>query len=63
MTLNIFWQFWYVVELFDSFNTMIHNNTDLSTVKEFQYLKDCVIEDAEIIIAPLLTTSENYKVA
>ena len=48
---------------YDSFNSMIHNDSDLPTIQKFHYLKGCVTGDAANIISSLATTTENYQVA
>ncbi len=50
-------------EFWDSFSTSIHNNTQLSIIDKFLYLKGLIRGDAEKVIAGFSLTEMHYKQA
>ena len=51
------------LSFFVSFNSMIHNDLDLTTIQKFHYLKSRLTGNAANILPSLGTTTENCKVA
>ncbi|XP_055841308.1 uncharacterized protein LOC129908667 [Episyrphus balteatus] len=47
----------------DMFNSLIHNNKDLTNIERFQYLRSCIHGDAARVIESLECTSQNYEIA
>lgn len=45
----------------DMFNSLIHNNTQLSNVQKLHYLKSSLSGEAAALIHPLQTTDNNYE--
>ncbi|XP_055906004.1 uncharacterized protein LOC129941403 [Eupeodes corollae] len=47
----------------DMFNSLIHNNKELTNIEKFQYLRSCIHGDAARVIESLECTSQNYETA
>ncbi|GFV03131.1 uncharacterized protein TNCV_59961 [Trichonephila clavipes] len=50
-------------DFFAQFEAAIHNNSNLSDVEKFNYLKSYLIDEAEIAIRGLTLSANNYTIA
>ncbi|KAJ8957238.1 hypothetical protein NQ318_007802 [Aromia moschata] len=48
---------------FDTFSALVDNNTNLSSVQKFHYLKNALKDNAKQVIESLEVSHENYKIA
>lgn len=48
---------------YDTFNSLVHNNTQLSDIEKYHYLKSCLREEAAQVIKALEMSSVNYIIA
>ncbi|KAJ8952278.1 hypothetical protein NQ318_007446, partial [Aromia moschata] len=50
-------------QFIDSFNALVHNNSSLSNVQKFFYLKSCLKNEPLQVISSLEVTDGNYQIA
>ena len=51
------------LQFFDTFNGLIHEDTNLNNIQKFYYLKSCLKDNAEAVISSLEVTNNNYDIA
>lgn len=51
------------LNFYDSFKSLIHDNTKIADVQKLQYLRSCLNDEASKVISSLETSFANYDVA
>lgn len=51
------------LQFFETFNSLINEDTNLNKIQKFYYLKSCLKGGAEAVISSLAVTNDNYDIA